>query len=169
MENIVIMQAMPEDAEAVIEYCKVIGAESENLSYGAEGISQTAESEAEYLKKIYDAENQIFLLAKAGDRIVGTANYVGFSKPRMAHRGEIGISVLKAMWGQHIGTMLMQEMITFAKEEAKAEIISLEVRSDNERAIALYQKFGFEKIGHFPGFFKIDGKNVDFDLMNLYL
>ena len=51
----------------------------------------------------------------------------------------------------------------------KSEIIFLEVRSDNEQAIALYKKFGFEKIGEFKGFFKINGKNIDFHLMNLYL
>ena len=52
---------------------------------------------------------------------------------------------------------------------AGAEIISLEVRSDNTRAIKLYEKFGFEKISVFKEFFKIKGELVDFDLMNLYL
>ena len=37
------------------------------------------------------------------------------------------------------------------------------------RAIALYEKFGFQKIGHFPDFFRIHGESVDFELMNLYL
>ena len=87
----------------------------------------------------------------------------------MKHRGEFGVSVLKCEWGQGIGSMLLEAIIDFAKNVAHAEIISLEVRSDNERAIKLYEKYGFEKIGCFKGFFKIEGEYVDFDLMNLYL
>ena len=49
------------------------------------------------------------------------------------------------------------------------EIIELEVRSDNPRAIRLYEKFGFVRIGHYPGFFKIGGEYFDCELMNLYL
>ena len=62
------------------------------------------------------------------------ANYSTFSKPRMAHRGEIGISVRKSAWGKGIGTMLMEKLLRFAKNSANAEIVSLEVRSDNDRA-----------------------------------
>lgn len=87
----------------------------------------------------------------------------------MKHRGELSVCVLKAQWRQRIGKILMNNVIEFAKETAKVEIISLEVRSDNERVIKLYQKLGFEKIGEYKGFSKIDGKYIDFDLMNLYL
>ena len=50
----------------------------------------------------------------------------------------------------------METIIDFAKNTAKIEIISLEVRSDNKRAIALYKKFGFETVGTFCGFMKIN-------------
>lgn len=63
----------------------------------------------------------------------------------------------------------MEAVIDFAKNTAHVEIISLEVKSDNVRAIELYKKFGFENTGHFKGFLKIDGKYADFELMNLYL
>ena len=44
------------------------------------------------------------------------------------------------------------------------------MRGDNERAIRLYQKYGFVKIGAYPKFFKMeDNTYADFDLMNLYL
>ena len=41
------------------------------------------------------------------------------------------------------------------------------MRGDNARAIRLYEKLGFRKLCTFPAFFKIGGKPVDFDLMNL--
>lgn len=32
-----------------------------------------------------------------------------------------------------------------------------------------YEKSGFKRIGTFPGFMKIDGKDISFDIMLLYL
>ena len=62
----------------------------------------------------------------------------------------------------------MDEMISFA-QSVEIEIITLEVKTDNERAIRLYEKYGFEKFGTYRGFFKIDGRYYDADFMNLYL
>ena len=108
-------------------------------------------------------------VAKKNGEIVGNASFNGLTRARMKHRGEFAVSVIRSEWGHGIGSMLLEAVIDFAKTKAHAEIISLEVRSDNVRAIKLYEKFGFKKIGQFKGFFKIDGEYVDFDLMNLYL
>ncbi|WP_406035268.1 GNAT family N-acetyltransferase [Treponema saccharophilum] len=43
------------------------------------------------------------------------------------------------------------------------------MRSDNIAAIKLYEKFGFEKIGRFRGFFKINGEFIDFDIMQKFI
>ena len=61
----------------------------------------------------------------------------------------------------------MEQLIDFSKNTAGTEIISLEVRSDNKRAIALYKRFGFKKVGTFNGFMKIDGTNISCDIMQL--
>ena len=65
--------------------------------------------------------------------------------------------------------MLLEQILDFAKNVAKSEIVSLEVRSDNKSAIRLYEKFGFEKIGTFKGYYKINGYLVDFDIFELLL
>ena len=63
---------------------------------------------------------------------------------------------------------LLQKIIDYAKEHT-IELINLEVRSDNIRAIHVYEKYGFRKIGTSPAYFKIDGEYYDFDLMVLDL
>ena len=63
---------------------------------------------------------------------------------------------------------LTEAILSFAKENG-FEQLNLEVRSDNARAIRLYEKFGFRKLCTFPCFFKINGESIDFDLMNLEL
>ena len=95
-------------------------------------------------------------------------NYAKHYYPRrMSHRAELGITVLMSEWGKGLGSRLMETVIDFA-EKSGIEIIELAVRSYNERAIRLYKKHGFESIGVYKSYFKIDEKYVDFKLMNLY-
>ena len=168
--SVIIRKAKGEDAERILEYCKAIGAETENLTFGAEGIyNMTAEQEQKYLESIYHSDKQLYLVAENDGQIVGSCCFSVFPKARLSHRGEVSISVRKAAWGQHIGTQLMEAMLDFARNVSHTEIISLEVRSDNARAIALYRKFGFQKIGTFKGFMKINGEYIDSDIMCLHL
>ena len=169
MNELCILPAKPEDAEAILAYSAAVGAESENLTFGAGGIPLTVEEEQAFLASTAASQTDRIWAAKLGDEIVGLANYSVSPRKRMAHRGELGISVRKAVWGKGIGTRLMQTILNFASVVARSEIISLEVRSDNARAIALYRKFGFEKIGTFRGYLKIDGKLIDADIMEKQL
>ena len=166
---IIIERAKATDAEAILNFSKICGSETDNLSFGESGIPISAEQEASHIGSIERSDTDIFLVARDGGEIVGTGNYSSFSKKRMAHRGELGISVKKSYWNQGVGTMLMEHILDFAKNVAKSEIVSLEVRSDNEAAIHLYRKFGFEKIGTFKGYFKIGDELIDFDIMELFL
>lgn len=164
-----IRKATAADAEKILAYCKIVGEESDNLTFGEEGVPFTVVQEREYLDKIFKSERDLYLVAVDEEDVVGTMSFSSYERPRLAHRGEIAVSVKKSMWGNHIGTRFMEAMIDFAKHTAKVEIVSLEVRSDNERAIALYKKFGFETIGTFRGFLKINGQDVDCDIMQLHL
>ena len=164
-----IRKATAADAEKILEYCKIVGGESDNLTFGSEGVSITIDREKEYLESILHSDRQLYLVAVNDGEIVGTAVFSSFAKPRLTHRGEISISVKKSMWGNHIGTRLMEQIILFAKNVAHIELISLEVRSDNERAITLYKRFGFETIGKFDGYMKVNDKYISCDIMCLRL
>ena len=164
---ILIERAKAADAEAVLHFTKRCGSETDNLSFGEEGIPISVEKEASWLGSIENADTACFLVARDGEEIVGTGSYAAFPKKRMAHRGELGLTVRQSHWNQGIGTMLLERLLAFAKHIAKSEIVSLEVRSDNAAAIHLYQKFGFEKIGTFRGYFKMNGAWIDFDIMEL--
>ena len=47
--DIQIMKAQPEDAAELLEYLKVIGSESDNLTFGSDGLLRTVDEEAEFL------------------------------------------------------------------------------------------------------------------------
>lgn len=163
--GIIIEKATCADAAEILQYLKQIGAETDNLTFGAEGLPFTIESEAAYISQIENSCDAIMLIAKENGKIVGNASLSRLSC-RMKHRGDLGVSVLKKCWNRGIGSQLLLEIINFAKEKS-FEVIDLQVRSDNLSAIHLYEKFGFKKIGTHPAFFKIGSEEIAFDYMCL--
>ena len=161
----VIERARAEDAAALLDYLKIVGGETENLNFGAEGVPLDLETEQAYLRSQCESADNVQYLAKVDGEIIGTAS-LNRKPRRMSHRGEFGISLKKAWWGCGAASALMERILAFAKETG-VEQVNLEVRSDNKRAIALYERFGFRKLCTFPGFFKINGELIDFDFMNL--
>ena len=163
----VIERARAEDAAALLDYLKIMGGETENLSFGEEGVQLGLETEQAYLRSQCESADNVQYLAKANGEIIGTAS-LNRKPRRMSHRGEFAISLKKAWWGCGAASALTEAVLAFAKENG-FEQLNLEVRSNNARAIRLYEKFGFRKLCTFPAFFKIHGQNVDFDFMNLTL
>lgn len=165
--SIIIEKAKPTDAQKILEYLKQIGAETENLSFGGEGLAIAVADEEKYLAKLENSKDNIMFLAKEDGKIVGDASLTRLPR-RMYHRGELGMAVLKEYWRRGIGEKLLCNIITFAKENS-FEILDLQVRSDNLPAIQLYKKHGFKVLCTHPKFFKIVDNFISFDLMYLEL
>ena len=165
--SIVIEKAVPTDAEAVLAYLKQVGGETDDLTFGAEGLPFSVEAEAAFIASQENSSDSVMLLAREGGRIVGNASLSRLPR-RMSHRSEVAVSVAKAYWSKGVGSRLMEELISFAKENGIA-VIDLQVRCDNERAIRLYEKYGFQKLCTYPAFFRIEGEDVDFYYMCLRL
>ena len=89
-------------------------------------------------------------------------------RERARHRASLSVTVRKKYWHRGIGTQMVSRLIEHARQGG-ISVIELEVRSDNVSAISLCQKMGFERIGVYPKFFRINGRDYDADLMNLYL
>lgn len=165
--NVIIEKIKTTDAAAMVDFLKQIGGETDNLSFGAEGLPITVEAEAAYIAQLENSHDDIMLVAKCGGVIVGNATLNRLPR-RMRHRGDFSVSVAKEYWNQGIGGQLLREIIAFAKENS-FEIIDLQVRSDNYSAIYLYKKHGFRRICTYPSFFKIGDQYIDFDYMSLLL
>ena len=167
--NIIYREAETSDAGKFLEYCKIVGAESDNLTFGEEGLPFSISQTADYIRKISGNPDGVMILAFDEGELVGNGAVSSVSgRARFAHRKDLAITVRKDYWGKGVGTGLMKLLIDFCRKNG-TEVIELQVRSDNERAIALYNKFGFEKIGTHKNFFKIGGEYFSADYMNLYL
>ncbi len=166
--DIIIRRAEVSDAEDLIEYINKVGGETDNLSYGADTFKISIKKEERFIERFCRGERDIMLIALDGEKIVANASLEASRARRYSHRSELSITVLKEYWSMGIGSRLMEEMISFARAVG-TEIIYLEARADNERAISLYKKLGFEENCKFEKFFKIGDKYFDAVLMTLYL
>ena len=87
------------------------------------------------------------LLAEVEGRIVGNIDFHIARRRRLAHAGEFGMSVQSDWRSRGIGNALLESLIEWALTVKEVEKISLRVRADNPRAIALYKKHGFVTCG----------------------
>ncbi len=166
--DIVYREAEAKDAPALIKHLECVGAQTDNLSFDGDTFRISEEKEAKFIERFRRNKNDIMLVALHGEKIVGNAIIERSRISRYNHRAELSITVLKDYWSHGIGSNLMSMLIDFSKKSG-IEIIYLEVRSDNERAISLYKKFGFKRIGVYNNFFKIGKEYHDADLMILNL
>jgi putative acetyltransferase len=157
--DITIRKAEPSDAEG-IRKCNTAPQVFRNtlqLPY------RSLESVREFLNK--SGEGDHILVAVIDSEIAGVIGLHGSSKPRINHRAEIGMMVRDDWQGKGVGTAMMQAVVDLADRWLNLTRIDLTVFTDNERAIALYRKFGFEIEGTLRKYAFRDGEFVDAYLM----
>ncbi len=103
-------------------------------------------------------------------RCVGNCTIEGSVRYRKTkHRCLLGIGVMKEYCNSGLGTILMTELKDWARKIGY-EQIDLGVFSDNDRAIHLYKKMGFEDTGYKKNAFKLkDGTYRDEIMMTCIL
>ena len=106
--------------------------------------------------------SEFILLAFVDGKIAGHAGlHHGGSSPRRAHAMMLGITVREEFQGRGVGGALMKALLDIADGWLNVIRIELTVFADNERAIALYRRFGFEVEGTHKAYALRAGKYAD--------
>ncbi|MBL0388083.1 GNAT family N-acetyltransferase [Tumebacillus sp. ITR2] len=167
-QTLTLRQAHPDDAEAILDYIHLVSGESDNLSFGVGEFTTTLEKQKQVLEQ-WSANGGLYLLALVDGEIASTLTFETGSRPRNEHKGEFGITVQKKFWNLGIATKMLSYMIDWAKLVPRIRKINLHVRTDNDRAIALYEKLGFQHEGRETRSMQIHGQFFDTYLMGLPL
>lgn len=159
-EHLLIRKVEKEDIDEVMQYMSLIGGESDNLTFGDGEWTGTYEQELNYIENV-NTSNSIMLVAIIDGKIVGSTSLSAGTRSRVKHTGEMGITVRKAYWNCGIGSLLLGELLNFAKKTKIIRKVNLIVKKDNLNAIRLYEKYGFKKEGLVTREFLVNGKFYD--------
>jgi RimJ/RimL family protein N-acetyltransferase len=165
---LVISKASIADAEQIVNFLNTVGGETDFLTFGANEFPLSAAAEKETITECLEHNICLMLVGKVGDEIASQLFLQRSKTPRLAHMGDVGISVSKKYWGHSIGRHMMLAAIEWAKTNGVTKI-QLQVRTDNERAVQLYKKLGFIIEGTVTRALKIGGVYFDDYLMGLHL
>lgn len=150
----VLRNGTENDAQASLSIFRKTHEETDYLLSVPEEITYAVEEQAEYLQKKTESDGEIELLAEIDGKTVALGGLDRIhSRIKTKHRADFGVSVLREYWGLGIGRALLEACIECA-EKAGYEQLELEVVTDNQAAIALYQSAGFTEFGRNPRAFK---------------
>ncbi|MDD6468160.1 MAG: GNAT family N-acetyltransferase [Erysipelotrichaceae bacterium] len=161
-----ITSCKAKDAQKMIDFLVDLANTTDYMIRYPNEVVSDVKKEEEYLIKTLESEQNVFITCMVDGEIVGNIGvYAVGSVNKLKHRAEIGIGVKKEYRNLGIGSLLLEKALAFAKE-MNYEQIELDVVSENDAAIALYRKFGFETVGVIPrGIKRKDQQYYDLNIM----
>ena len=134
-----VRRATPDDLEVLLDLYEAVAAERVHI--GGEAPVDRSRRRASWLETMDPSTPGTSMVAEAGGAIVGQLGVTGTG------RMELGMWVRADWRGRGVGSRLVEAAIHYARSHG-AYKISLEVWPHNAAAIALYEKFGFEREGY---------------------
>lgn len=150
------------DAEQLLCHMRQTSAETEFMSRYPEEITVSVEAQSRFLQMMENDGDNFMLAAYLDGRMVGNTGVTRVRENmKYRHRATFGISLQEKVCGLGLGTLMMQEVLELVKQTA-FEQLELSVFADNLRAIHLYERMGFQKVGVLPRAYRLkDGSYHD--------
>ena len=151
-----VRRATPADAPALVRLF-----DAPRALWGTLQIPYTSEEQRR--QRMVDAGPDAYpLVAEVDGEVVGQLTlHTNFTRPRRRHAGSLGMAVRDDWHGRGVGTALMAAALDLADNWLNLTRVELDVFVDNEPAIRLYTKFGFEIEGTMRRYAYRQGEYVD--------
>ena len=159
------------DAAELIDLMATVSGETDFLvRYKEEWESVTVEGEENWVNGVRESKNSFVLIGRINDEIAGICDVTFKNGMKTCHRASVGIALRRKYWNLGLGSAMFRELINIATEHGGIDFMELEFTKGNERAKALYEKFGFEIVSEWPNVYKLkDGTCQNSVYMQKYL
>jgi len=161
---IAIREILEADAEAYLALCNRLDEETTFRLYEPGERRTSPEQQRRMIRDVLAWDNSTILVAEKDGALIGCLEAYGGKFHRDWHSVYIAVGVLQTYSGKGVGTQLCIELERWALER-EVNRLELTVMVNNRRAIALYQKMGFEIEGRKRHALRVDGLFVDEYLM----
>ena len=162
--KIVIRSAHEGDAAALLDHFKLLFQDGEGMIMAADEYHVEADELSKWIKSHNENPKNLLLVADFNSTFVGSIDFRIAKTRRCAHWGSFGMGVRVGWRSSGVGNALLTSMLDWAASVPEIEKVTLAVRADNPRAIALYKKHGFMLSGCDKAYLKLDDGTLVDDL-----
>ncbi|MGR5238966.1 GNAT family N-acetyltransferase [Vibrio alfacsensis] len=148
--EIIVRPTTVEDAPALVDIYSQPKAQRETLQLPKPSLSMWVDRLSNQPTGLYS------YVAEIEGKVVGNIGFHHSQRPRTAHTASFGIGVHDHFHGLGVGSRLIETVTELADNWLNIRRIQIEVNADNEAAIRLYKKHGFD----------IEGEAVDASFRN---
>lgn len=152
--SIIIRHAEVSDAENLLKAIKVYIPQSQFIPKLESEIKLTVAQESEWIQSFLTHDNSLLLIAEHNGQIIGNIDLTANRRKIMEHTAVIGMGIINEFRNIGLGTVLLSEVINWAKQNPILELIWLQVYTENALGLGLYKKMGFIESGIIKNFFK---------------
>jgi RimJ/RimL family protein N-acetyltransferase len=164
---VIVRRARPEDAAPLVALGSAVGREPGAWLLNSDGWRSVGD-ERRYLRALKRHPDAAIFVAQDEGAVVARLSVSRDPHSSSRHVADLGLMVAATHRRRGIGNALLEQAVAWAREAGVTKL-ELHVFPWNEPAIALYERFGFEREGLRRRHYRRDGEYVDAILMALHL
>jgi len=170
-DGVEVLLRSPEESEAqrLLEYLDAVRRESDGIMFDPADDLLSLEEERKWVRGNLESDGGVHVAAVIEGRVVALAGIDQVKFVRQRHSAGLGISIREQWCDRGLGTILMHELVAWARAHPVLEQLTLCVFESNPRAQAVYRKVGFQEDGRLPRRAKVNGRYIDLIEMSLWL
>ena len=141
-----VHEAIPSDSDRLVALFRTLYSETSFMLFEPDEFTVTGEQQARRIAEVSRSESGVMFVCEIDNDLVGVVFGNRGIARRTRHSLYVVIGVLQAYVGHGVGRTLLEALEGWAHSRGLHRL-ELTVDVDNRRAIALYEKCGFEREG----------------------
>lgn len=166
-----VLLRSPEESEAqrLLDYLDAVRRETDGIMFAPEDELLSVEAERQWIDSHRSDDGAVLIGAFVDDEIIALSGVHPSRFLRQRHTAGVGISIRRKWCDRGLGTLLMCELVDWARVHPNLRQLTLCVFDCNPRAQTVYRKVGFGVDGVLPRRAQVDGEYVGLVEMSLWL